>query len=143
MWSDDFKCRMTLSILCILSLQVWWIKKKNVTITWLVAILVRTSTIMLIFSWRRSLSYTNLFIDLQSKSTDRFLYDRNLHHERVNKLHATASLNFNLFWCYKWKLLVSQHKWHYMLHLLHQLFHWFPYFNWSVVDWHRTSFFLW
>ena len=40
------------------------------------------------------------------------------------------------------QLLVSQHKWHYMLHLLDQLFHWFPYFNWSVIDLHRTSFFL-
>ena len=33
----------------------------------------------------RFLSYRNQSIDLQSKSTDWFLYDRNLHHEIVNK----------------------------------------------------------
>ena len=31
-----------------------------------------------------SLSYSNQFIDLLRKSMDWFLYDRGLHHERVN-----------------------------------------------------------
>ena len=34
-------------------------------------------------SWRRSLSCRNQSIDLQSKSIDWFLYDRDLRHERV------------------------------------------------------------
>ena len=33
----------------------------------------------------RSLSYTNQPIDLQSKSMDWFLYDKDLRHERVNE----------------------------------------------------------
>ena len=36
--------------------------------------------------WRRSLSYRNLSVDLQSKSIDWFLYDRKFRHERVNAL---------------------------------------------------------
>ena len=40
--------------------------------------------------WRRSLSYRNKSIDLLSKSMDWFLYDRDLHHERVKC--------FTLFW---------------------------------------------
>ena len=39
----------------------------------------------LTLSWRRSLSYRNQSIDLQSKSMDWVLYDRDLRHERVNK----------------------------------------------------------
>ena len=39
----------------------------------------------LTLSWRRPLSYTNQFIDLQSKSMDWFLYDNGLRHERVNE----------------------------------------------------------
>ena len=42
-------------------------------------------TQLLTLSWRRSLSYRNQSIDLQSKSVDWFLYDRDLSHERVNK----------------------------------------------------------
>ena len=37
----------------------------------------------LTISWRRPLSYRNQSIDLQSKSMDWFLYDNDLHHERV------------------------------------------------------------
>ena len=37
----------------------------------------------LILSWWRSLSYRNQSIDLQTKSMDWFLYDRDLRHERV------------------------------------------------------------
>ena len=36
--------------------------------------------------WRRLFSYRNQSIDLQSKSMDLFLYDRNLHHEIVKYL---------------------------------------------------------
>ena len=39
----------------------------------------------LALSWRSSLSYRNQSIDLQSKSMDWFLYDRDLRHERVNE----------------------------------------------------------
>ena len=39
----------------------------------------------LTLSWRRSLSYRNQSIVLQSKSMDWFLYDRDLHQENVNK----------------------------------------------------------
>ena len=43
-----------------------------------------TSKMLLILSWRRSLSYRNQSIDWLCKSIDWFLYDRNLWHERVN-----------------------------------------------------------
>ena len=36
--------------------------------------------------WLRSLLYRNQFIDLQNKSMDWFLYDKNLRHEKVNAL---------------------------------------------------------
>ena len=38
---------------------------------------------LLTLSWRRSLSYRNQCIDLQSKSVDWLLYDRYLRHERL------------------------------------------------------------
>ena len=41
----------------------------------------------LILSWRRSLSYRNQSIDLLCKSMGWFLYDRDLHHERVSLKH--------------------------------------------------------
>ena len=37
-------------------------------------------------SWRRSLPYRNQSIDLQGKSMDWFLYDKSIHHERVNTI---------------------------------------------------------
>ena len=40
--------------------------------------------ILLTFSWRRSLSYRDQSTDLQSKSMDWYLHDRDLHYERVN-----------------------------------------------------------
>ena len=43
----------------------------------------------LTLSWRKSLSYRNQSIDLQTKSMDWFLYNRNLRHERVNPFYAT------------------------------------------------------
>ena len=50
----------------------------------------RTKDVFLTLSWRRSLSYKNKFIDLQSK----FLYDRGIRHERVkNTDELTVLLN--------------------------------------------------
>ena len=45
--------------------------------------IARIWPISLTLSWRRSLSYTSQFIDLQSKSIDWILYDMDLRHERV------------------------------------------------------------
>ena len=42
----------------------------------------------LILSRRSSLSYTNQFINLRLKSMDWFLYDRNLHLERVKQVDS-------------------------------------------------------
>ena len=47
----------------------------------------------LTLSWRRSLSYRNQSIDLQSKSMDWFLYDNGLRYERVN----SEKIDFLLF----------------------------------------------
>ena len=49
----------------------------------------------LTLSWQRLLSYRNQSIDLRSKSTDWFLYDNGLRHERVkemirSKIHVKA-----------------------------------------------------
>ena len=46
--------------------------------------IVNWKLIKLALSWRSSLSYRNKSIYLQSKSTDWFLYDSDLRHERVN-----------------------------------------------------------
>ena len=46
---------------------------------------------LLTLLWRRSLSYRNQYIDLQSKLMDLFLYDRDLRHQRV-KLSAEKAL---------------------------------------------------
>ena len=43
----------------------------------------------LTLSWPKSVSYRNQSTDLQSKSMDRFLYDRDLHPERVK--YSTSS----------------------------------------------------
>ena len=45
----------------------------------------------LTLSWRRPLSYRNESLDLQSKSVDWFLYDNDLHHERVGERKNSAS----------------------------------------------------
>ena len=47
----------------------------------------------LTLSWRRSLSYKNKPIDLQSKWVDRFLYGRDLH---MNELRYLDFDNFRL-----------------------------------------------
>ena len=48
----------------------------------------------LTLSWRRFLPYRNQSIDLQNKSIDWFLYDRDLCHERLKGLvrHAASNL---------------------------------------------------
>ena len=51
----------------------WFLVNSNLTL------LLKASTL----SWRRPLSYRNQSIDLQSKSVNWFLYDKDLHHERV------------------------------------------------------------
>ena len=66
-----------------MTLGVWWMKR------------------VLSFSWRRSLLYRNLSIDLQNKSMDWFLYDRNFCHERVNAL---------LLACIHWDILLDYDK---------------------------------
>ena len=49
----------------------------------------------LTLSWRRSLSYRNQFIDLLGKSMDWFLYDKDLHHERVKlAMHKLLTLSY-------------------------------------------------
>ena len=46
--------------------------------------------LVLTHSWRRSLSYRNQPIDLQSKSMDWLLYYGDLRHERVKRSHLIA-----------------------------------------------------
>ena len=46
----------------------------------------------LTLSWRRSLSYRNQSIDLQGKSMNWFLYDKDLRHERVELLEHLLSI---------------------------------------------------
>ena len=54
----------------------------------------------LTLQWRRSLSYRNQSIDLQSKSMDWFLYDRDLHHERVKwvSLYLSVTKHWKVNW---------------------------------------------
>ena len=46
-------------------------------------VFITSNSLYLTLSFRRSLSYRNQSIDLQSKSMDWFLYDSDLRHERV------------------------------------------------------------
>ena len=50
-------------------------------------------------SWRRSLLYRNQSIDLQNKSMDWFLYDKNFRLERVNAL-LLACIHWDIFFDY-------------------------------------------
>ena len=52
-------------------------------------------------SWRRSLLYRSQSIDLQNKSMDWFLYDKNLRHERVKAL---------LLACIQWDIFLDYDK---------------------------------
>ena len=60
------------------SKRLWPFFKK----VWLLFFIVH---LFLTLSWLRSQSYRNQSIDLQSKSVDWFLYDRDLCHERVKE----------------------------------------------------------
>ena len=64
-------------------LSVWWMNS------------------VLNLSWRRSLLYRNQSIDLQNKSMDWFLYDRNFRLERVNAL---------LLECIHWDIFLDYDK---------------------------------
>ena len=73
-WCEIF-CRQNESFAWIISsfakaFNTWWTLKGHRYLT---------------LSWRRPLSYRNQSIDLQSKSMDWFLYDKDLRHERVKK----------------------------------------------------------
>ena len=57
---------------------------------------------VLTLSWRRSLSYKNQSIDLQSKSMDWFLYGRDLRLERVKKSKYKIILGECHFKCRLW-----------------------------------------
>ena len=55
---------------------------------------------VLTLSWRRSLLSRNQSIDLQSKSMDWFLYDRDIRHKRINTL-LLAYIHWDLFLGYE------------------------------------------
>ena len=52
--------------------------------------------LVLTFSWQRPVSYRNQSIDLLCKSTDWFLYDNGLRHERV-KWYSLSDAGLSLF----------------------------------------------
>ena len=71
-----------------------------------------THWVIILTHWRRFLSYRNQSDDLQSKSVDWFLYDRNILHERLNcccmqrfiyhthpRSHPCSLLNKSWAWC--------------------------------------------
>ena len=53
----------------------------------------RLAGLLLTFSRRRSLSYRNQSTDLQGKSIDWFLYNRNLRHKRVRRKKWKSTLS--------------------------------------------------
>ena len=57
--------------------------------------------VALTFSWRTSLSYRNQSIDLQRKSMDWFLYNKDLRHERVKSRFIMLWLIIK-FWFVYW-----------------------------------------
>ena len=66
---------------------------------WLKKFLNFSSSKALTPSWRRSLLYKNQSNDLQNKSMDWFLFDKNLHHEGVNAL-LLACIHWDIFFEY-------------------------------------------
>ena len=54
----------------------------------------------LTYQWQRSLSFRNQSIDLLCKSGDWFLYDRDLHHEKVKTIVWLKVISFSYFWYY-------------------------------------------
>ena len=59
-------------------------------------------------SWRRSLLYRNQSIDLQNKSMNCFLYDKNLRHDRINAL-LLACIQWDIFFDYD-KIYASKYQ---------------------------------
>ena len=57
----------------------------TIYLRYLIYLVGRARQRKLTLSFRRSLSYRNQSIDLQSISMDWFLYDRDLYHERVKR----------------------------------------------------------
>ena len=91
---------------------------KNV---WMIVLSVTVLMVQgLTLSWRRSKSYRNQSIDLQSKPIDWFLYDRDLRHERVDvKLALREKLRRLLgrIWehrkiSYMWKVVILKRRSH-------------------------------
>ena len=71
------------SQLCVWSMYTWSIlEQQDIS-------LMDGSTL----SWRRSLSYRTQSIDLQNKSMDWFLYDRDLRHEKIKRQLSKYKLN--------------------------------------------------
>ena len=71
------------SQLCVWSMYTWSIlEQQDIS-------LMDGSTL----SWRRSLSYRTQSIDLQNKSMDWFLYDRDLRHEKIKRQLWNYKLN--------------------------------------------------
>ena len=58
-------------------------------------VLTRLALHRLTLPWRMSLSYRNQSIDLQGKSADWFLYDRDLRHERVKMKSKSTKMMLN------------------------------------------------
>ena len=79
-------------------------------------------------SWRRSLSYRNQSIDLQTKSRDWYLYDRNLRHKELSgfidlrgllskilrtETNANGYVSINLKWFLEWYSQDQIYSWKY------------------------------
>ena len=72
-------------------------------------------TVLLTLLWRTSRSYRNQSIDLLCKSIDRFLYDRDLRHDRVKN-----GINYiNLRFIYKNPIILSLLKTVFFLKIHH------------------------
>ena len=70
---------------------MWWRHQKE------------TISVCLTLSWRKSLSYSNQSIYLQSKSMDWFLYDRDLRYESLMKASSVYFINWviNIIICHR------------------------------------------
>ena len=91
-----------LNLLCTFNLRpvsrgFWW------QISVLKKILFLICEKNLTLSWRRSLSYRNQSTDLQSKSMNWFLYDKDLRHERVKIILAFNQYHAIHLFLYPWK----------------------------------------
>ena len=81
--------RLELMCYCVTVTKSWgWVKRKLIKENMHMKVKIWFENInqtkSLTLSWQRSLSYRNQSIKLLCKSMDRFLYDRDLRHKRVN-----------------------------------------------------------